>query len=225
MAGGVMMSDAKEKLKDLFHKRAQFYTWDDIQEDREAANGLAEQVIKLLTDEGWQAPRELFVEEWRAIPGYSFWEMSNRYSIRHKSGVYLEVCVAPDEPIQVTIYNDLMTEITCLLQDLIELTWPSEQPKGALEGLSLEEAKQLFNEPGTLTGKTTPVIIEEPTEPTWIRIPEFENYEINPVGDVRNRFTRRVLDVTVEGSGKYVEMHDKEGFTHFINVGRLESNI
>ncbi len=52
----------------------------------------------------------------------------------------------------------------------------------------------------------------------WKRIPEFENYEANPFGVVRNRWTRRVLDVARIGDQESVEMHDKDGFPHELNI-------
>jgi hypothetical protein len=52
----------------------------------------------------------------------------------------------------------------------------------------------------------------------WKRIPEFDNYEANPFGVVRNRWTRRVLDVARIGDQESVEMHDKDGFPHELNI-------
>lgn len=56
-------------------------------------------------------------------------------------------------------------------------------------------------------------------ENDWVRLPDFDNYEINALGTIRNRWTRRVLETATEGNGgKYVEMHDKEGFAHYVSV-------
>ena len=52
----------------------------------------------------------------------------------------------------------------------------------------------------------------------WKRIPDFDNYEIDQLGNVRNRFTRRIIETTDEGGVTYVEMHDKEGFPHIVSV-------
>ncbi len=53
---------------------------------------------------------------------------------------------------------------------------------------------------------------------SWRRIPEFDNYEITPLGVIRNRWTKRVLEVAEDGGQKYVAMHDKDGFDHDVNV-------
>ena len=58
----------------------------------------------------------------------------------------------------------------------------------------------------------------QPFVSDWYRIPEFDNYEIRTNGEIRNRFTKRPLDVTVDGGVKYVEMHDKDGFPHYVSV-------
>ncbi|ASR83364.1 hypothetical protein SEA_CATERPILLAR_72 [Arthrobacter phage Caterpillar] len=55
----------------------------------------------------------------------------------------------------------------------------------------------------------------------WERIPTWDNYEANvELGVIRNRWTKRVLDPVSDGEDNedYVEMHDKEGFSHFCHV-------
>jgi len=52
----------------------------------------------------------------------------------------------------------------------------------------------------------------------WTRIPEFDNYEVNPLGMVRSRWTKRELEVATIGDEKSVEMHDKDGFSHEVNI-------
>ena len=52
----------------------------------------------------------------------------------------------------------------------------------------------------------------------WERIPEFDNYEVNALGDIRSRWTKRTLEVAHQGGEKYVNMHDKDGYAHDINV-------
>lgn len=58
----------------------------------------------------------------------------------------------------------------------------------------------------------------------WTRIPTWDNYEINGLGQVRNRWTKRILDYVDDGEDNedYVEMHDKEGYTHMCHVGYLK---
>ena len=52
----------------------------------------------------------------------------------------------------------------------------------------------------------------------WKLIPEFENYEANPLGIVRSRWTKRTLEVAKIGDQESVEMHDKDGFPHEVNI-------
>jgi hypothetical protein len=59
----------------------------------------------------------------------------------------------------------------------------------------------------------------------WYRVPAYDNYEINSAGEVRNRWTRRVLEVAEQGGEQYVEMHDKEGFAHDINVRYIKEQV
>ncbi|UGL63305.1 hypothetical protein SEA_TOKKI_84 [Arthrobacter phage Tokki] len=58
----------------------------------------------------------------------------------------------------------------------------------------------------------------------WTRIPTWDNYEINGLGQVRNRWTKRILDYVDDGEDNedYVEMHDKEGYTHMCHIGYLK---
>ncbi|QFG13684.1 hypothetical protein PBI_SHEPARD_79 [Arthrobacter phage Shepard] len=57
----------------------------------------------------------------------------------------------------------------------------------------------------------------------WTRIPTWDNYEINKLRLVRNRWTRRVLEFVNDGEDNedYVEMHDKDGFSHLCHVDYL----
>lgn len=56
---------------------------------------------------------------------------------------------------------------------------------------------------------------------TWVRVPNFDNYEVNCLAEVRNRFTRRILELEKNINGKYVEMHDKQGFAHYVSVDHI----
>ncbi|QGZ17282.1 hypothetical protein SEA_GIANTSBANE_78 [Arthrobacter phage Giantsbane] len=58
----------------------------------------------------------------------------------------------------------------------------------------------------------------------WTRIPTWDNYEINGLGQVRNRWTKRILDYVDDGEDNedYVEMHDKEGYSHMCHTGYLK---
>jgi hypothetical protein len=59
----------------------------------------------------------------------------------------------------------------------------------------------------------------------WYRVPEYDNYEINSAGVIRNRWTRRELDITENGGEQYVDMHDKDGFEHTINVRYVREKV
>jgi hypothetical protein len=52
----------------------------------------------------------------------------------------------------------------------------------------------------------------------WYPLPEFDNYEIDSEGDVRNRHTKRVLDVVESNGIRYVEVDDDEGCPHILSV-------
>lgn len=57
------------------------------------------------------------------------------------------------------------------------------------------------------------------------RIPDFDNYEVNTAGEIRNRWTKRVLEVAEQGGEQYVEMHDKQGFNHDVNVRYVREKV
>jgi hypothetical protein len=52
----------------------------------------------------------------------------------------------------------------------------------------------------------------------WKQIPDFENYEANPIGAVRSKWTKRVLEETDVDGQTMVEMHDKDGYPHEVNI-------
>jgi len=65
-----------------------------------------------------------------------------------------------------------------------------------------------------------------PEEATnWTRIPDFDNYEINGLGIIRSRWTKRALEVSEYGGQEYVDMHDKDGFSHDVNVGFIKEQV
>lgn len=59
-------------------------------------------------------------------------------------------------------------------------------------------------------------------EPTWVRIPKFEDYEVNSLGVVRNFWTKRVLGV--RGVLPAVELHDHEGYPRNMTVKHILNN-
>lgn len=54
-------------------------------------------------------------------------------------------------------------------------------------------------------------VTAEGPEPTWVRIPEFVNYEVNTLGVVRNFWTKRVLGEYAVAPDQIVELHEKDG--------------
>lgn len=60
---------------------------------------------------------------------------------------------------------------------------------------------------------------------TWVPVPNFRDYEINTLGEVRSKWTKRVLDYEPDVIGKYVEMHDKDGHPQMVSVNSLVSAI
>jgi hypothetical protein len=81
--------------------------------------------------------------------------------------------------------------------------------------------QKMYDESGTIS-----VPIHHPVETNmWQRIPGFDNYEINPLSVVRSRWTRRVLEVDEQGGEKYVDMHDKDGFSHMVNLRYIKEQV
>lgn len=87
---------------------------------------------------------------------------------------------------------------------------------------------------GRLPIDRTPFIVEEYMEEqgeklnlanVWKRIPEFDNYEVSPLGVIRSRWTKRVLDQTLSGSFMYVDMHDKDGNPHLVSVEHIVTSV
>jgi hypothetical protein len=76
---------------------------------------------------------------------------------------------------------------------VIEEGWQWHPPKeGVLAELPPEEAAELFNEPGELTGESTPVVIEEVEWRPIEHIPGLTSFEISNKGDIRNKRTGRL---------------------------------
>jgi hypothetical protein len=94
----------------------------------------------------------------------------------------------------------------------------------ALVGLSMEEASQLFNEPdqeieiidriisGLPVEKNTRTFISRPGSEEWRRIPSYENWEASSGCMVRNRWTKRQVEVSmVFGEIIEVDIDDNQG--------------
>jgi hypothetical protein len=121
--------------------------------------------IRLVND-GWNPPEEPFVEEWRLIPGYSFFEASNRGLIRHaltKNQIEM-VSSNLGEPITVTIHDNGGMEETLALEDILVKTFPK--------------------------GKT------ELTEEEWRTVEGIgtNSFEINRLGTIRHKSSGRVQE-------------------------------
>jgi len=63
------------------------------------------------------------------------------------------------------------------------------------------------------------------TEPMWKRIPGYKNYEINDFGDVRNRWTMKLSEVTEGHEAEYVRLHSDDGKPNTMAVEHLRNLI
>jgi hypothetical protein len=92
------------------------------------------------------------------------------------------------------------------------------------EGVRLYDVNSLYPTAYALRDpKKTPTLEEAAN--TWEPVPEFANYQVNTLGEFRNRFTRRILDFEPNCNGKYVEMHDKDGFAHLVSVDHIVKEV
>lgn len=92
------------------------------------------------------------------------------------------------------------------------------------EGVKLYDVASLYPQEVVILPPSKTPTFEEAAN-TWVRVPNFDNYEVNCLEEVRNRFTRRTLDFEKNMNGKYVEMHDKEGFAHYVSVEHIVNEV
>lgn len=125
-----VMPEQREKLARKFQELSKFMWWETIssEDDLERALILVDEIVKA----GWRPPQETVKEEWRDIPGYSFWQMSNGHLIRHKmSHVQVEMTyVDGDLETKVLLHDDQGNDVMVLLSELIKRTWstpPTEE--------------------------------------------------------------------------------------------------
>lgn len=68
--------------------------------------------------------------------------------------------------------------------------------------------------------------VELPLSEQWERIPLHNNYEINPLMEIRNFWTKRVLEVvTTPTKVQMVELHDKQGHPYLFSVHNLSAMV
>lgn len=138
-----------------------------------------EKLVGMVVAAGWQwhPPKTPeIVEEWRDIPGYANWEMSNTYRVRNKFIKDHWV----DYGVEVENLKDR--------QDLIERTWPKTQTE-----ILFENGNLAIIPDEVYTGKITPVeiIAEEWKDLTGLPTQAFE---ISKDGRIRNKKTHRELE-------------------------------
>jgi hypothetical protein len=117
--------EQREKLAELFQELSRTAWWEDIRhDDMERALILVDEIIKA----GWTPPMPpVPEEEWRDIPGFSYWQMSNRGFVRYKmSHVQVEVSVHNGERVMVTIHDDMGYDAHVSLDELQLRTWPKK---------------------------------------------------------------------------------------------------
>ena len=85
-----------------------------------------EKLVGMVVAAGWQWHPPKLVEEWRDIPGYIYWEMSNGYLVRNKlTKTHVEVTFQDGTPTLIALWDDHGFDKVETLHELIKLTWPN----------------------------------------------------------------------------------------------------
>lgn len=186
-------------LADLFLKLSAQSWWSAIDQDEFRAGLLVDEVIKM----GWTPPMPpVPEEEWRDIPGYSYWQMSNRGQIRHKmSRVGVAISVHYDEPVTVLIHDDYGADVRVLFDELQKRTWPSPPDEETFQ-IVFANGNIAELPVGRLTGESTPVkFVEDLEEPDsfaeeWRPIDTIvgaESFQVSNYGRIRYKFNDRIV--------------------------------
>ena len=211
--------DPKEVLADFLYRRAALMSWTYIEHDKDEANELAEDILELLKEKGWLPPQEVLKEQWRDIPGYSYWQMSNGGLVRHKmSHVQVEVSAIFGEPVVITIHDDKGHDVHVLLEELSKCTWPTSLPtEDILEDtftLAFDNGNTVTMPVGRLTDKSTPIkFVEDLEEPDsfaedWKDIDSIiglESFQVSNYGQIRYKFNDKIIEPSFDcGLDKHV---------------------
>jgi hypothetical protein len=163
--------EQREKLAELFQELSRTAWWEDIRhDDMERALILVDEIIKA----GWTPPMPPVPEEaWRDIPGYSYWQMSNRGLIRHKmSHVQVGISVHHGERVMVLIHDDQGYDAHVAWDELNERTW--SKPVEDLE------------EPESFAEEWRPIDT----------IAGAESFQVSNYGRIRYKFNDRIIEPT-----------------------------
>ncbi|QFG09180.1 hypothetical protein PBI_SPORTO_75 [Arthrobacter phage Sporto] len=154
---------------------------------KEIAGKAADALLK----SGWTPPlKPLPPEEWRVIPGFEFFEASNRGFIRHGlTKEWLPMSQTQGEPIMVTLHNNSGWDVTLDLEAVVELAWPTGQTE-----ILFDNGNVAIIPDAVLTGESKVV---ETREEEWRDIDcvvGLHSFEIERGGTIRHKKTKRVQD-------------------------------
>lgn len=160
---------------------------------REIARTVATKLFML----GWTPPSVPEVkEEWRVIPGFQYFEASNKGFIRHAlSRVWVPITVSPVAPdyatnvTEVVLHDDHGRDIRLELQQVLDTTWPREGTDILFDNGSTAHIPD-----AEFTGKVTEVEVREEEWRDIECIAGLENFEVERGGSIRNKKTKWVRE-------------------------------
>lgn len=198
--------EQRSKLAEMIMEASRHSWFESIRsDDDEKALILVDEIIKM----GWTPPEEVVIEEWKDIPGYSYWQMSNGHLIRHKmSHVQVEASfVAGDLETLVLIHDDQGNDVLVSLNELKQRTWPvaveteadinlNEMfPEAKVFTLQFENGNSVEMPVGQLLPGSTPV--EVLPEEEWRNIDSIlglESFQVSDIGRIRYKHNDRVIE-------------------------------
>jgi hypothetical protein len=178
----------EETIKDLTEALDHPLLFERSLEDR---TRIAEHVATRLFMSGWIPPRvptEELEEEWRAIPGFSAWQASNKGFIRHAlSHVWVPISAILGEIQPVTLYDDHGRDVALAYDQIMDTTFPKEGTEILFDNGSVAH----IPDAGLTGGSRVVEIVEE----EWRVIPDLPTraYEVNKSGVIRIAHNKKVL--------------------------------
>lgn len=120
----VVTPEQRSKLAEMIMEASTTSWFEAIRhDDDERALILVDEIVKM----GWRPPQEKFIEEWRTIPGYDFWEASNGYMVRHKlTKEWVKGECIGDSPVYITIHDNQGMDVVVSLVEIHDLAFPKE---------------------------------------------------------------------------------------------------
>lgn len=159
---------------------------------REIARTLATKLFM----SGWVPPisRTQEPEEWRVIPGFSAWQISNKGFIRHSiSRVWVPISAIGEQIQPVTLYDDTGRDIELDYQHILDVTWPKEGTE-----ILFDSGSTAYIPDAEFTGKVTKVEVREEEWRDIECIVGLNSFEIERGGTIRHKKTKRVQEATYD---------------------------